>query len=63
MFSLDWTFFKVCAKHFVKVNRIGKVMKRRPPSYSAIKIKLAKHLILIMRIVDLIREIFKHVGY
>ena len=44
------------AKNLVKVSRIGKVMSRKapPPSSSAIKLVLSKHVVLIMRIISII---------
>ena len=55
------------AKDLVKEARIREVMKRRRSPIlseiffkSAIKIVLTKHVILIIRIIDIIRDSFKH---
>ena len=56
--EVDQTFLKVHAKNLVKVTRTREVMgRKRPPTLrklSAIKMVLLKHVILIMRIINII---------
>ena len=65
--QVDRTFLKVRAKHLVKVVSTTEVIsRRRPPilrsfrSSSAIKIMFSKHVLIIMRIISLSRDNFKH---
>ena len=51
----------------MKVARVGEIMSRREPpmlksflSNSAIKIVLPKHVVIIIRIINLVRDSFKH---
>ena len=68
--QVDHTFVNMGAKNLVKGARIGKVMSRRKssilmsfPSSSAIIIVLPKYVVKIMRIINLIRDNFKHGQY
>ena len=62
--EVDITFFKVHAKNLVKVTRIGEVMDRKIPSTLRKlsfkfrhKMVLWKHVVLIMRIINIIINI------
>ena len=63
----EQTFLKMRTENFVKVARIEEVMTRRRllilgelPSSSVIKIIVPKHAVLMRRIINIIRDNFKH---
>ena len=65
--QLEQTFLKMRTENFVKVARIEEVMSRRRLlilgeflSSSAIKVVVPKHVVLMRRIINIIRDNFKH---